>query len=125
YGALILCMLAVVYFFDNWQVPKPNIALTIDQSLMNTLPRDPLAKLYPNIVIIALPKSGSEYLKQIFMDSLGYRRLHKEDWHNYSKIEGFANGYAMISKEHFAPNETNVKLLRKYTDHKIVVHVRD
>lgn len=98
-----------------------------------------------NILLVALPKSGSTYITKMFQENLKYTYVallsmstaNLNDPTNLTPEFFFQTPFRLIAKEHYSPTETtgnnydllsrnflNIPELKKYT-HKILVHVRD
>jgi len=80
---------------------------------------------YPNVIIVALPKSASQYIKTVMSQGLQYSVQARNRWVNPGYAESFNNTGAKLIKLHIFPTDENLEKLRKYTDQKIMLHVRD
>jgi hypothetical protein len=83
-----------------------------------------------NIIINAIPKSGSAYIAQALENGLHYQHatISNEyipyDQVNYKKVKAFFSTGAKLSKQHMEPSGINMQILRRFTD-RIVLNVRD
>lgn len=88
------------------------------------------ATTYDNIIIIAMPKSGSEYLSSSLENSLHYKQAKiaqgtiPEDQIILEKIKLFFSKPNMLTKHHINPSGFNIQTIKHYTN-KLVLHIRD
>jgi len=83
-----------------------------------------------NIILNALPKSGSEYLVRTLENSLGYQRMKISseyiltDQIHIDSIRKFYEQGGRISKQHLDASNLNIRVLKMFTN-KIVLNFRD
>lgn len=78
-----------------------------------------------NIVIIAMTKSASTYIKHKISNTLNYRQAVHRDWKNQNFRVAFKRRKNIVLRLHIAPTAKHLAALRLYTNKNIVVHVRD
>ncbi len=78
-----------------------------------------------NIVIVALAKSGSTYTTAKLAKSLQYKIAGNDEWLDDKYMKNFNKGKPKVLKMHINPSQYNLDRIRKHTDNKIVVLIRD
>lgn len=115
-GPILGALIVIIVISQYW--PKQ------EEDLQN------LATPQQNIILNALPKSGSAYMQATLAKSLDYKVLNitseyiPQDQVIYKQIREFYVNNKKISKQHMDASPLNVQILKRFTN-KMVLHVRD
>lgn len=83
-----------------------------------------------NIILNAVPKSGSSYIAKSLDQGLNYERMRisakyiPKDQVNYFDLQKFYSEGGKLSKQHLDPSTMNVNILKRFT-RKMVLQLRD
>lgn len=122
--ALIVATIFFVYKMN--QRVEPEVEIAIASPVNPKLLENPQW----NIIINAVPKSGSAFISKSIQSSLNVRNkpISNEyipsDHLSYTKLQHFYVVGGHISKQHFEVSRLNMQILKRFTD-RIVLNVRD
>lgn len=118
---IIATAIGIKIIFNNLQLQEPT-----DKNI----PAEKFNTSAHNIILNAMPKSGSAYIAARLTQGLGYVSMNisaqyiPQDQVVYSQIRDFYEINGALSKQHLDASPLNLQILKRFTD-RIVLQIRD